>query len=148
VWARRFRIAGNELLDHTPSGHWPMPIASIDPPGETGPVLVTIEYRIDAAGRELFLALMQDLGERRRRDGAVQWGVMEDTERCGDFLEYFLVGSWLEHLRQHERVTREEERLQTALRALHRGEQPPKVRHLVGARLELPLPPPPHSGDS
>jgi MFS family permease len=148
VWARRFRIAGNELLDHTPSGHWPMPIASIDTPGETGPVLVTIEYRIDAAGRELVLALMQDLGERRRRDGAVQWGVMEDTERCGDFLEYFLVGSWLEHLRQHERVTREEERLQTALRALHRGEQPPKVRHLVGARLELPLPPPPHSGDS
>lgn len=148
TWARRFRIAGTEALDHAPSGHWPLPALSIDNPADTGPVLITVEYRIDAAGRELFLALMDDLGQRRRRDGAVQWGLMEDTGKSGDFLEYFLVGSWLEHLRQHERVTREEERLQTALRALHRGEQPPKVRHLVGARLEPPSPPPPHSGDS
>ena len=148
TWARRFRIAGTEALDHAPSGHWPVPAASIDNPADTGPVLVTVEYRIDSAGRELFLALMQDLGQRRRRDGAVQWGLMEDTGKSGEFLEYFLVGSWLEHLRQHERVTREEERLQTALRALHRGEQPPKVRHLVGARLEPPSAPPPHSGDS
>lgn len=146
--AQRFRIAGTESLDLAPSGHWPMPTAAFEHPGDTGPVLITVEYRIDAAGRELFLALMQDLGQRRRRDGALQWGLTEDSERGGDFLEYFLVGSWLEHLRQHERVTREEERLQAALRALHRGEAPPRVRHLVGARLEPPSAPPPHSGDA
>jgi MFS family permease len=148
LWAQRFRIAGTEALDLAPSGHWPMPVAAFEHPGDTGPVLITVEYRIDTAGRELFLALMQDLGQRRRRDGAVQWGLTEDSERSGDFLEYFLVGSWLEHLRQHERVTREEERLQAALRTLHRGETPPRVRHLVGARLEPPSPPPPHSGDA
>jgi MFS family permease len=148
TWARRFRIDGIEGLDLAASGHWPMPLLAVDPPGADGPVLVTVEYRIDAAGREIFLALMADLGRRRRRDGAVKWGLTEDAAVPGDFLEYFLVGSWLEHLRQHERVTREEERLQTALRTLHRGPQPPRVRHLLGARPEPPTPPPPHTGDS
>lgn len=148
TWARRFRIAGTETLDHVASEHWPMPPASEAMSSASGPVLITVEYRIDATSRELYIALMQDMGGRRKRDGAVQWGLMEDTETPGDFLEYFLVGSWLEHLRQHERVTREDERLQAALRALHRGAQPPKVRHLLGARLEPPSAPPVHSGDA
>lgn len=145
LFARRFRLAGIETLDHAPSGHWPLPEA----PGDTsGPVMVTVEYRIDAPGRELFLALMHDLGERRRRDGAVQWGLVEDAATPGEFLEWFLVGSWLEHLRQHERVTREEERLQVALRTLHRGDAPPHVRHFAGAGASPPRPPPAHAGDA
>lgn len=145
LFARRFRLAGIETLDHAPSGHWPLPEAPAD---TGGPVMVTVEYRIDASGRELFLALMHDLGERRRRDGAVQWGLVEDAAAPGEFLEWFLVASWLEHLRQHERVTREEERLQAALRTLHRGDAPPHVRHFVGAGASPPRPPPAHAGDA
>ena len=98
-----------------------------------GPVLVTVEYLIDPADREEFLHHIHLLGGTRRRDGAVQWGVMEDAAQPGRFLEYFLLDSWLEHLRQHERVTHEEQHLQDKLRALHRDAQPPSVRHFVGA---------------
>jgi MFS family permease len=140
VLARRFRLQGIEALDLAPSGHWPLPaLATADgADAPTGPVLVTIDYRIDAGGRDLFLALVRDLGERRRRDGALQWGLVEDSERPGDFLEYFLLGSWLEHLRQHARVTREDERLQAALRALNRGDGAPRVRHWLGASRQPP----------
>ncbi len=73
------------------------------------------------------------------------WGVLEDTAQPGTHLEYFLVPSWLEHLRQHARVTGEERRLQEALRALHRGDGAPMVRHFVaGSAHDLAKPAPGH----
>jgi hypothetical protein len=72
---------------------------------DRGPVLVTVEYRIDPAKRRPFVAALDRLGRERRRDGAYRWGVFEDTADPSRFVETFLVDSWLEHLRQHERVT-------------------------------------------
>jgi hypothetical protein len=99
---------------------------------DRGPVLVTVEYHIALTDRDAFLERMQVLGRSRRRDGAIQWGVMEDTTQPGSYLEYFLVASWLEHLRQHVRVTGEERRLQDTLRRMHSGDAPPQVRHFIG----------------
>jgi MFS family permease len=131
-WAIRFRLGAAEALDVTPSAHWPEPLLSSPGDRDRGPVLVTVEYRIDLEDRVVFLERMRLLGRSRRRDGAVQWGVMEDTTAPGIYLEYFLVASWLEHLRQHERVTGEERRLQDMLRRLHAGDAPPRVRHFIG----------------
>lgn len=75
---------------------------------------------------------MTQLGSARRRDGAVVWGVAEDAATPGVQLEYFIVASWLEHLRQHERVTGDDRQLQEQIRALHQGERAPLVRHFVG----------------
>jgi len=99
---------------------------------DRGPVLVTVEYHISADERPAFLALMQQLGRVRRRDGAVVWGVAEDVATPGVHLEYFVTPAWLEHLRQHERVTAEDRGLQQQIRALHGGERAPVVRHFVG----------------
>jgi hypothetical protein len=63
--------------------------------------------------RKAFLAALNKLGHGRRRDGAYAWGVFEDLTHEGRFLETFLVESWLEHLRQHERVTNADRILQT-----------------------------------
>jgi len=131
-WALRFRLGAADALDITPSAHWPEPLLSIPHDQDRGPVLVTVEYRIALEDRVAFLERMQWLGRSRRRDGAVQWGVMEDTAAPGIYLEYFLVASWLDHLRQHERVTGEERRLQDVLRRLHIGDAPPQVRHFIG----------------
>lgn len=131
-WALRFRLGAAANLDTAPSAHWPQPLLSIPRDDDRGPVLVTVEYTIALEDRVAFLERMQWLGRSRRRDGAVQWGVMEDTAAPGVYLEYFLVASWLEHLRQHERVTGEERRLQDTLRRLHQGAAPPRVRHFIG----------------
>jgi hypothetical protein len=47
------------------------------------------------------------------------------------FLEIFLVNSWAEHLRQHERQTLADRDLERRLRSCITGE--PEVRHLIYA---------------
>ncbi|MBD9477897.1 MFS transporter [Pseudoxanthomonas sp. PXM02] len=136
----RYRLGEAARVNVTPSGHWPQPVLVDDVAGDRGPVLITIEYRIALDHREEFLALMQALGRSRRRDGAVQWGVAEDTEVPGTYLEYFLDGSWLEHLRQHERVTEGERVLQEQILALLSDPTVrPHVRHFVGGNPGAPL---------
>ncbi|MDQ1062480.1 MULTISPECIES: MFS transporter [Stenotrophomonas] len=130
VW--RVRIAGSEELDLRPAGHWPAPELAVPVTHDRGPVLVTVEYHIDDADRAAFHALLGELGRTRRRDGAVIWGVAEDVATPGIHLEYFVTPSWIEHLRQHERVTAEDRILQEKVRALHRNEHAPIVRHFAG----------------
>ena len=81
VW--RVRIAGTEDLNLRPAGHWPAPELSVPVSNDRGPVLVTLEYRIDDADRAAFQAQMRALGTIRRRDGAVVWGVVEDVATPG-----------------------------------------------------------------
>lgn len=55
--------------------------------------------------RAAFVEVMQELQIVRLRDGASRWDLFRDTGAPERFLETFVVGSWAEHLRQHERVT-------------------------------------------
>src|SRR6266567_1179604 len=73
----RWKLQTGAGLDLTPSMHWPAPIVASDIEHERGPILVTIEYRIDPKAREPFLAALEKLARERRRDGAYSWGVFE-----------------------------------------------------------------------
>ena len=57
--------------------------------------------------------------------------VFEDVAEPGRFVETFLVESWIEHLRQHERVTKADEMLQARIEPFLL--QPAKVTHLIAA---------------
>jgi MFS family permease len=129
----RWRLGPAETLDVMPSAHWPEPVFADAPPGDDrGPVMVTVEYDV-AEGRESeFLRLMDRLGTSRKRDGAIEWGVMEDTATRNRYLEYFFSASWLEHLRHHDRVTGEEARLQAKVRRLLQPDTTPRIRHFLG----------------
>jgi MFS family permease len=116
--------------DLTPSMHWPEPVAA-PAAGDAGPVMVMIEYRVPARNVDAFHAAVEALGVTRRRDGAFAWGVYRDTEAPSRFVEYFLVESWTEHMRQHERVSHADRALQEAVRALHDDPAPPRVSHLL-----------------
>ena len=69
----------------------------------------------------------------RRRDGAYDWGIYEDSSKEGVFVETFHVDSWLEHMRQHQRVTNADRVLQDAVHRFE-PEGDPAVRHLIAAR--------------
>lgn len=127
----RFKLNLGEHHDYTASGHWAEPIPVIPVSHDHGPVLVTLEYRIDDKDRDAFCLLMQELGTIRRRDGAIQWGFFEDVEDHGRFIEMFTVESWIAHLRQHARVSVSDKLLQNRIFALHRGETSPRVMHAV-----------------
>jgi MFS family permease len=95
----------------TPSGslavwnHWgKLSLVSEPEPGE-GPVLVTVEYKISPEKEAAFLDAIHEFQRIRRRDGATRWGIFYDAEMPGTYLESFLVDSWAEHLRQHDRFT-------------------------------------------
>jgi MFS family permease len=126
----RFKLRSGDALDLTPSTQWPAPVLSRSIEPSDGPVLVTVEYDLaSAADRVSFLTLLEQLQHERLRDGASFWGLFEDTSESGRFLETFVVASWVEHLRQHERITNDDYDLQMRLNQLLKAE--PLVRHLV-----------------
>lgn len=129
--AHRFRLSSAPTLDLAPSLHWPDPQVEGERDADRGPVLVTVEYRIDPARMEEFVTAMQAMRRIRRRDGAMQWGLYEDVSHKGLMLESFTVASWLEHMRQHRRVTNADRGEQDMVRAFHLNADPPLVRHFI-----------------
>jgi hypothetical protein len=95
-------------------------------------VLVIVEYLVDAEQAAPFVMAIHRFERVRRRDGASGWGVFQDTEMPDRYLETFLVPSWAEHLRQHERLTVADRGLQEKISSYAREE--PRVRHLIYAR--------------
>jgi MFS family permease len=130
---RRWKLQTGADLDLSPSMHWPSPVFAENIEGDRGPVLVTVEYRIQPETRERFLEKLFELSYQRRRDGAFDWDVFEDAADVGRMVETFVISSWLEHLRQHERVTQDGRELQDLVRAFHVGSTPPLVTHLISA---------------
>ena len=101
----RYILIGGDELNLAPSALWPEPVVVLEPNPEEGPVLVQIEYWIDPNRAREFRRAMRDLRRIRRRDGAIRWGLFRDPAEPGRFVESFLVETWVEHLRQHVRVT-------------------------------------------
>jgi MFS family permease len=128
----RWKLQTGAGLDLTPSMHWPAPILAQAVDEDRGPVLVTVEFRIDPKNRDAFLAALERLGKERRRDGAYTWGVFEDVADPGRMVETFLLDSWLEHLRQHDRVTNADRVLQDAVFRFQLAGAP-KVTHMIAA---------------
>ncbi len=100
-----FKLGAHEVLDFTPSMEWAAPVLAETPEDDSGPILVTIEYRVDLAHRAEFVTAMQAVREMRHRNGAYFWELFHDSADPARFIECFMDESWLEHLRQHERVS-------------------------------------------
>ncbi len=126
----RWKLQTGAGVDLTPSMHWPAPVITHEVEQDRGPVLVTVEYRVESGNREAFLTALERLSHERRRDGAYDWGIFEDAAENGRFLEIFMVESWLEHLRQHHRVTNADRILQDTVNR-YNIEGAPRVTHLV-----------------
>lgn len=127
--ARPLRIGGYADIDITPVP-LAMPTIACAPAPVDGPVLVTVEWRIDPASASEFTAAMEPIRRRRRRDGAITWGLYADIADPGRMLESFTVASWAEHERQHGRTIATDVAVEAAARAfLVDGD--PVVTHLV-----------------
>ena len=124
-------------IDVTPWNHWRMPCIpdGLEVELDAGPVLVTVEYIVKHEHASEFLRTMRRYERVRRRDGASRWGIYRDTEHPDLYLETFIVHSWAEHLRQHERITRDDSELEE--RVNRYAAQEPKVRHLIYATTSL-----------
>jgi len=129
----RLRLGSVEATESVPTPHWPQPTMALDIELDRGPIMVAIEYRIEIARRSEFIDVMEGMRMIRRRDGAMRWHLFEDAATPGRMRESFLVESWAEHLRQHDRMTAPDRAVQSVARSFHIGEQPPQVTHWVAA---------------
>ena len=103
------------------------------PNPEDGPVTVTMEYTIRPEDREEFLSLMNKVRLMFLRNGASLFRVDETLEEPGKFRTEMLVNSWAEHLRQHARITREENELFSKAVAMNANGNMPPIRHYLPA---------------
>jgi hypothetical protein len=131
----RYRLIKLEDLSLTPWVHWPEPVVVVTPETDEGPVLVTVEYRIDANRAQEFCHVMREMRRLRRRDGAFRWGLYSDTSDPGRFVETFVVESWGEHLRQHTRITEADRKIEERVFSFHLDEGPPQATHLIAERV-------------
>jgi Transmembrane secretion effector len=125
----RWPLAPIEAADRRAAEHWPPAPAGV--PATSGPVLVSVDYRVASRDAPRFIARMQELRRVRRRDGATAWSLDRDLADPEHFVEHFHVRTWGEHLRQHERVTRADLAVEREIRELGANAGQPPVTHLV-----------------
>lgn len=120
----------------------PMPFGDVtivpdDHADATGETLVLVHWTVPDGTVDTFRAAAALLGHSRRRTGARDWNLYRDTAAGPDaWVEAFRVGSWQEHVDQHEvRQTGDDARTLEAVRQVA-GE--PRVEHLVAPGVSSP----------
>jgi hypothetical protein len=143
-FVRRFRILQGPLPDHTPfQPRRPAPEVAFETEPTDGPVRISVEYTIPVENYAEFTRAIHLLRGVRLRDGAMRWGIYRDAIDPERLNETFIMESWLDYLRSRERITAADELIRAQVRALHRGDEPPKTTHQIYAReIANPIPAP------
>jgi len=113
--------------------------AQLDRLIDTGPVVVTVEYRVAVEDAEPFRIAMRELRRIRRRDGAKRWSLMQDMAAPEIWIERYHSPNWVEHLRRHHRFTVSDREIERKAFDFHQGPEPPHVRHLIERRTDEPV---------
>lgn len=103
TWLAPFPGTDFEDLTPRPPVDIRPPMLAVEP--TTGPVFVTIEYEVPREKQDEFLAVMYALGHIRKRDGARRWGIQQDLDNPGIWVERIESPTWIDHLRRANRGT-------------------------------------------
>lgn len=96
-----------------------------------GRVLTRVEYLIDPAHADEFLALMDESRRSRLQQGALEWALLHDVAVPGRYVEQIVDESWTEHLRRFDRFTASDAQLREQRMALHTGDGPPRITRYI-----------------
>lgn len=98
---------------------------------EGGPVLVLNSWTIDETRLAEFIEAMAELRRVRMRTGAFRWRLYRHFEDPRRMTEAFSVGTWDEHVRQHQRIDTTDAEIIMRARSFDVADGP-RARHLVG----------------
>ncbi len=131
---KRYSTTLLDDLDFTPaSDHWSLPTElSVDPPQNDNQVLITIDYKIDPKLSDEFEQSVLELGRILKSEGMAYWELYQDTTDIGHYIEIRIADTWTDHMRQHERVTKNVQVMEDKIRALLKDGPQPIVSHYVG----------------
>lgn len=125
------RVSDFGEVDLTPLGLITAAEPRIDLRARSGPIFVMVDYEIAQDDVPEFLRLMQERRRIRIRDGARRWSLLRDLERPELWSEKYYVPTWVDYARHLARRTRADDATHQAIRALHRGAEPPKVTRKI-----------------
>lgn len=108
------------------------------PPANGGPVMIVNTWHIRDEDLVEFVTVMQEIRSVRLATGATRWYLYREVDEENTYCEAFMVPSWDEHIRQHERIDDETVRRLARLRRLDISETGPLSRHYVGLDLHAP----------
>ncbi|HEU4969409.1 MAG TPA: MFS transporter [Sphingomonas sp.] len=117
---------------------WTAPVTSVPILPRSGPIVVTIEYRIAAADLPRFLAAMDERKRIRRRDGARHWTLLRDLMEPELWIERYHVATWLDYVRHNQRRTHADTENSRELLALHQGGGDPIVHRRIERQTRAP----------
>ncbi|MET0372556.1 MAG: MFS transporter [Sphingobium sp.] len=112
-------------------GRWQEPETAIPVDPLSGPVVVTIQYRIAAGSVMPFLTAMSERRRIRRRDGAHGWSLLRDLGDPEVWIERYHVSTWLDYVRHNQRRTVADADNSQAIQQLHIGPDAPVVHRML-----------------
>jgi predicted MFS family arabinose efflux permease len=131
---RRYTITLLDDLDFTPvSDHWSLPPElSVDVPQNDSQALITIDYKIDPKLSDEFEQSVLELGRILKSEGMAYWELFQDPADIGHYIEIRIADTWTDHMRQHERVTKNIQVMEDRIRLLIKDGPQPIVSHYIG----------------
>ncbi|WP_199556012.1 MFS transporter [Sandaracinobacteroides hominis] len=120
-----------ENLNLDPLARWKAPDTAVDVQPRSGPIVISVEYRIHEEDFPAFLDAMAERRRIRRRDGARRWTLLRDLHEADLWIERFELPTWLDYVRHNERRTQADVENYERLRALHRGSYPLVVHRMI-----------------
>jgi MFS family permease len=132
---RRVRVEMGDEANVLPGVQLPDMAIAVEPRPDDGPVLIQVEYRIDADQQDEFQRVIRAIEPTRRRNGAVDWRVFRDLAEEGRFVERFVIQSWAEYVRLRTRATIADRNAQSRIESLQRPGVPVRVSRLIGVDL-------------
>jgi MFS family permease len=128
--SRRARVAMGDEAAVTPGAQLPELAIAVEPGPKDGPVLIQLEYRVDALQRREFLRAIHAVEPVRRRNGAISWRVYRNLGEDGVFVERFILASWAEYVRLRARATMADRKLLHDVEKL--ANTPVRISRLIG----------------
>ena len=135
----RFPLPAHSDLDLQPLNRVNEPALKLNLQRRSGPIQVTVEYRIDQGDVAEFLTLIDQRRRIRVRDGARRWMLLRDVAEPDIWIESYHFPTWTDYVRSIDRRTVTDDIVIQRLLALHRAAAPPKVQRMIERQTVQPL---------
>ncbi|MES2495160.1 MAG: MFS transporter [Pseudomonadota bacterium] len=104
------------------------PETNLDLNGRSGPIVVTIEYRVPVEQAREFYTAMMPVESIRHRTGGYGWSIARDVGDPEIWTERYHTPTWHDYLRQRDRLTVADLDAWEKALAYHTGDDPIRVR--------------------
>jgi MFS family permease len=136
LFTKHLTLEGGTEEDMTPVCPIEHPIPDRNIKLDAGPVMISLEYKINPNKINAFKDVMIRSRDARLRQGAMSWSLFEDAEKEGMMVENFVFETWADYLRRFDRFTTNDLNLQEERFKYHVGVKTPKIIRRIASTMQ------------